>query len=303
MKKILCALLAVVMLLGLSACKKEKGGATNTVGDSVDENTVSLVNVAFSSTKEIVENAKSLGFEVNYRRNLTYDNDKSDAMRISLMYNYAGADDSKQFVYKHSVKSSTSNDDTMLYTDSKNIYGFKASETYLITNNNLAKEYLADFDENVTIYDASDLKATSTVVMDTNSGGHVFVIEYECDGFDAADVFGPLYAEGSLELEIKPISLSISGTIDTEGRLLNETIKYVYKYEYLDNSEEDPDNSEPSGVKKTAKVELVAELEYDYDFSVVKAPSEMTIPSSNDGTEDKIKELSITDFLKLGQQN
>lgn len=307
MKKILAVILVAVLGLTMCACGKKKDDIKNTAGDSVDQNTISLVNAAFDKTSESIADAEALGVKMSYRRNLTY-GEVSQSAFLSLDYKYIGTGADKQFLYEHEAKSGDTEDIVAMYSDGKNIYGFKADTTYLLVNDNITNDYINSIQSDISVLDTSDLEVIDTVILDTSSGGHAFVIKYKADddGFDPKEAFGPLYAEGDMEIETKPISLSVSGTIDTEGRLIDETVTYEYSYEYEDMSEVDPENSEAKGTMKTANVKLVAEAKFTHDQSNISAPSDMTLlPEVEVEGEEKpqIKELSLTDFLKLGQQN
>ncbi len=306
MKKIFAVILVAILVLSMCACGKEKEDIKNTTGDSVDQNTISLVNNAFDKTAVSITGAEALGFKMSYRRNLTYGED-SQSDFLSLDYKYIGTGANKQFLYEHEVKSGGIDDSVAMYSDGKNIYGFKVDTTYLLVNDKATNDYINDIHNNITVFDASDLEVVDTVILNTSSGGHAFVIKYKADdkGFDPKKAFGPFFAEGDLEMETKPVSLSVSGTIDTEGRLIDETVTYEYSYEYEDKSEVDPDNSEAKGTMKTANVKLVAEAKFTYNQSGISAPSGMTLlPEVEVEGEEKpqIKELSLHDFLQLGQQ-
>ncbi len=307
MKKILCAILVLTLMVCFCACKDEGNDNTNATGDSVDQNTVSLVNVAYDNTEDLVENASALGFKINYRRKLTFGNE-SDALGLSVTYNFTGKGEGSKFFYETESKSGGTDEHTMMYGDGKNIYGYKAETTYLVSNDNLTADYIGKISENITVFNASDFEVIDTVIMNTSSGGHAFMLTYDIKTveFDPADVFGPLYAEGFTEYELKPMSLTVSGIIDTEGRITEERVSYAYSYEYEDMTGVDPDNSEAQGVMKNATVKLDAEMYYDYDIESIKVPSEITLlPEEGEQEEetDELRELSLTDFLKIGQQS
>ena len=312
MKKILAVVLVVILALSICACGKEKDDIKNTTGDSVDQNTISLVNTAFGKTADSVSGAEALGVKMSYRCNLTKGEDGQSAFR-SKDYKYIGTGADKQFLYEYG-KSGDTEDSVAMYSDGKNIYGFKVDTTYLLVNDNNTNDYINNIHNNISILDTSNLEVVDTIILNTSSGGHAFVIKYKADdkGFDPTEAFKPLFDEDVLNiktesvLETKPVSLSVSGTIDTEGRLIDETVTYEYSYEYEDNSQVDPDNPEAQGTIKTANVKLVAEGKFTYNQSSISAPSGMTLlPEVEVEGEEKpqIKELSLTDFLKLSQQS
>ncbi len=310
MKKILALLLVCLITVSLCSCGKKDGNTTNTAGDSVDQNTISLVNASFDTTAESLVDAESLGVEINYRRNLIF-GEESQSIFLGLTYNRIGSGDDKQFMYEHETKSGDTGETVIMYSDGKNIYGYKNDTTYLLVKDNLTNGYITDIEDDISVFDSSDFEVLDTVILDTSSGGHAFIIKYKADdkNFDPKDVFGPLYAEGDAEIEVKPISLSVSGIIDTEGRIIEETITYEYSYEYEDMSQVDPDNSEAKGTTKTATVKLVTEAKFNHNLSSVSVPSGLTVLPENGGNEGEeeeqveIKELSLTDFLKIGQQS
>ncbi len=303
MKRILCALLCVSLLFCLSACKDKKDDANNTVGDKVNQNTVSLVNIAYDDTEELVESLETLGYEITYRRNLTY-GEESDALGISITYDFIGKGEGRKFFYETDVKG---NDDAyiMMYSDGENIYGYKADTTYLLVNDNLTNAYIDEFSDNVTIFNASDFDVIDTVIMDTSLGGHAFILTYDVKSadFDPAEVFGPLYAEAATDYELKPTSLKVSGIINSDGRITEQTVSYEYTYQYEDMSDVDPDNEDASGVMKNATVRLEAAIMLNFDLDNISAPADIDLLPEDESEQTDIKELSLTDFLKIGQQS
>ncbi len=305
MKKILCSLLIVCLIMSFSACKSKDDNATNTVGESVDQNTVSLVNDAYVTTADLLNNADSLGFKANYRKKFSYDNE-SGATGTSFVYNFVGKGEGSNYFYEIDSKTGGTDEHTMMYSDGKNVYGYKADTTYLITNDNSVVNHINDISKSVIMYNGSDFDVSDTIIMNTSSGGHAFMLTYDIESaeIDIANVFAPVYDEATKDYELKPISLIVSGIVDTKGRIVEETVSYVYSYEYEDMTTIDPDNAEAQGTMRTVTVTLEAELYYDYDLELITAPADITLlPEEGKSTEQTIKELSLTDFLKIGLQS
>ena len=310
MKKILALVLVGLMIVSLCSCGKKEEETNNTASDTVNQNTISLVNASFDTTGETLSDAEALGVKVNFRRNSVI-GEESQSMYLGLRYDRIGTGEGKKFLYEHEVKSGDTSDSVIMYSDGKNIYGYKADTSYLLVNDNITNDYINEIEKDIEVFDSSDFEVLDTVIIDTSSGGHAFVIKYKPDDsdFDPKEVFGPLFAEGEAEVEIKPVSLSVSGIIDTEGRLLEQAVTFEYTYEYEDMSNVDPENVDAKGEMKTVAVKLVTEAKFNHDLTSISAPDGLTLlpedEESEGEDEDKpeIKELSLSDFLKLGQQS
>lgn len=306
MKKIICLLLVFMFMFTLTACG---GGDKNTTSNSseyiVDSNTVTLVNDAYKKTGEVLNDISALGYVVDYKRSMKVD-DVTTAVRMGVEYDFIKNENGIIISLGEIAKNDQTSKEFYLYDDTKNIYATYAGTEYIITRNDAATETLTKRIDSLEYVDGSAFKVLDTVVVDTASGGHGFVLKYDPveSGFDVAKVFGPLYSEK--DYVVKPTGLKISGIIDTEGRLVSQTVTYSYSYDYeeeVTNPNIDPDNSDAATtqkVKKTANFELVAEYGFNYNITEIAVPDGIAlIPAEPAEDYKKPKELSIDDFNKL----
>ena len=320
MKRIICALLVGAMLLMLCACGGKKGNSETASGSYADENTISIVNSAYEKTENTIKDISAIGFELKVTKTVKL-GDNSEAQMFKKVYNSLG---DGTYFYQSTEKADDIDKTLMIYNDNKNIYGYNAETTYLLSKNNNTDEYVGKLGSIISVYNASKLKVVDTVIIDASNDGHGFLLEYDFNdqGFDPEAVFGSdMYSEIKDNKDIKPVGLRVSGIINKDGQLTSQTLTYTYTYEYEEEVTDptiDPDNSDASNLatkveKKTATVELVAERSLNYSINKINVPSDITVlpdetqegDGENEGDEDEdeekitLKELSISDFLKL----
>ena len=317
MKRFVCALLIAVMLLMLCACGGKKGDSGTASGNHADENTITIVNSAYEKTENVIKEISAIGFEIKVTKTVKLD-DNSKAQMFKKVYNSLG---DGTYFYQSIEKADDVDKTLMIYNDNKNLYGYNAETTYLLAKKDATNEYVDKLDSIISIYNASKIK-----VIDASNDGHGFLLEYDFNdqGFDAEAVFGSdMYSEIKDDKKIKPVGLRVSGIINKDGQITSQILTYTYTYEYEEEVTDptiDPDNSDASNLatkveKKTATVELVAERSLNYGINKLNVPSDITVlpdetqegeggseVDEEDGEDEEeiiLKELSISDFLKL----
>ena len=308
MKKLTVIAMSLILAISFTACgKTTKRTSGEIVEPQVDKNTVSLVNDAYKVTGDALKSASALSYTANYKKEVAVD-DTTTASRLTATYDFVTDASGRIFSYSESARSDTVSTTMKMYDDHKYVYGLYADTEYIITRNDATNSFIGTLPECVELVDGTAFAVKDTIVVDTDGGGHGFVLEYEPTdkNFKPEDVFGPFYSEA--ELSPTATGLRVSGIIDTSGKLVSETVTYTFTYPVeteVVRDDVDPDNSgaqTTEKVTKTVKVTLIAEYTFDYSLSAVAVPDGITVvKEAAEGEEAPTlpKELSITDFRKL----
>lgn len=321
MKKILCLVLVLMMVLPFAACK-DKGKETNGGADNfvVDEKTVTLVNNAFAETEKTLKEINALGFKRDIVLNVTAEG-KTVSSRMGVDCEFIKDGTALKIASTTISTSDVMDMKAVYYSDGTTTYASTADTTYLITANNDLKKYLsglATINEKEDIFNSSAIQPVNTKIVNTSEKGYGFILDYPTDNMpeDFKNLFGEVLK--SFGDKIKPAGLKVSGIIDEKGRLTAETVTYsfTYDYEVEVESEEDPDNedadTEPKKETRTATVEVSAQFSFEYGIAEIDMPDEIELPSDDKDDEDdkdddkkptKLRELSISDFNKLVAEN
>lgn len=308
MKKFLCLAFCLIMALGVVACgdNSTDANADNVTSKVADSKTVELVNDAYKATYEAINSATALGYEQNIKLNITTEG-QSVTGRVSEWAEFMMVDGKREMSAKAEMAALGTKQTILFYETKDKVYGNANGTTYVIAKSKSATAALEEIYKERDMYNAEAIKAIDTTIVNTASEGYGFVIEYDVNALPSSftDIFGDLYNKADL-LNRKPVSMKISGLIDKNGLITQETVTYNYTYqeEYIANENEiDPDNSVVDGteVKKelrTISVELIAEYIFDYEVTEVEVPDDIEKSLVPDEVK-KIKEISIEDFQKL----
>ncbi len=310
MKKLLCLLLCFSFIFSLCACSDSKPANTDNVNSKVaSPDTVDLVNDAIKKTADAIRTAKGLGYKCDFRRTLKL-GESQDAASLTVDMVILKSDAGDTLAFETETKATGHTDSATVYNAGGKTYGFKAGACYLLADDDSLKAYVKQLYDTPTntVFEAEKLTAVDTTVVNTSTGGHGFVVEYDCkdEDFKPSEIFSALYVEGSMEgIVITPVSLRLSGIVNADGKIISHTVRYIYEYEVkveqeVDDSQVDVE-SDTITVTKKATVELEAELSFDYSVTEVKVPEGITVPVKDaEGNETpKLKELSLADFGKL----
>ena len=317
MKKIFALFLVAVMLFSFAACgsEEEKRQSGVSSGNSVDQNTLNIVETAFGTTQNHLDSAKALGYSISVVSSFKVD-DVVTSSRVSSKLQYITNDEGRKFSAVSEIRSGESAELVQLYSDGKKNYGYKAGATYELSGKDV-DGYIAEQFELVKLWDTTDFKALDTKTVKTSTGGHGFVITYDVADSNVTidkvlasitgiDVSGMI----STTEGVKITGFLASGIVDETGKLATETV--TLKYEYTVNVEvsdeetevegEETDESKPvETVEKKVSCELNIDIVLDYDVSEISIPDKMTgieIPEDDEETK-KPDEISIPDFNKL----
>ncbi len=317
MKKILALLLVVALVFSFAACGDEDRTSNASSGPSVDANTIEIVNNAFKATKDAVDSAKALGYEMNFIYSVTVD-DVTTSVRSGSTIDYIDTDAGRKFAVESIVKSGDQSVEALMYDDTENVYVYGAGETYLLVGKDV-DEYITEQFKSIRVIDASDLKAVDTLIVDAANNAHGFVIDYDPEdaSFDINKYLSGfesiLGADDLKDIEFKVTAVSISGIVDSTGKLSSESFKIAYEFSQqveVPKTDVDPDNSDVSEttevVTKVVKNELSFDLKFDFDLTEVEAPEDITVigeKTEDEGEEgdepEEPAEISVTDFNKL----
>ncbi|MBO5912405.1 MAG: hypothetical protein J6Q76_02930 [Clostridia bacterium] len=313
MKKIFALILALLLVFSLAACGDEDRTSNTSSGPSVDANTIEIVNNAFAATKAAVDSTKALGYEMNFVYSITVD-DVTTSVRAGSKIDYIDTDDGRKFAAESIIKSGEQAIESIIYDDNENVYAYGAGETYLLVGKDV-EDYLAEQFDSIRVIDTANLKAADTLIVDAANNAHGFVIDYDpkdvnfdiknyLEGFESV-----LGADDLKDLNINVTSVSISGIVDSTGKLSSESFKIAYEFSQqieVPKNDVDPDNSDVSEttetVTKVFKNELSFNISYDFDLTEVNVPEEITVigePQEGEEEPEKPSEISVTDFGKL----
>ncbi len=328
MKKILVLVMALITVLSLSACGGEAKEPTSST-EAVDPNTVEIVNNAYNKTTELLKSTKALGFE-----SVTVASTKIDDV-VTTVNVTAGIDcieneSGRKYAMDTVIKLGDTSQQVQYYGDGKSTYAYAAGTTYLVANGKETDEYIAGILSEVEVLDVGDCPVLKTTIIDSSVGGHCYVIEYDATKFDPEKIFGEYYAEAKKAgTNIKPQKLTVSGTIDSQGRLTSQNVTFEYNYDMNIQTEvSDVSKTESTASKTSSKTDskkdktsskaetsseapatttvvknvscvLKCNVSLDYDIEEIKVPDLMLIGKDADGNDIKNPEISIPDFNKL----
>ncbi len=316
MKKILCLMIAVLMLTLLCACGDKKPENTAS-GYTVDNATIDIVNNAYVATQTALQNATSLGFNGNAVKSATVD-EKTTSARLSVSLDYMNSEKGKVFGCETIAKSGENSEVVQFYNTGEVFYGYKAGANYIIAKDKNLDAFVEDLFKDIEFFNASSITVLDTVIVKTDNGGYGFVLEYDFNDadFDAEKEIGKeFYSEKSAGMSVTATGLRVSGIIDTKGRLSTQSVTYTYTYPIeveVQIQDADPDNSGVATTEKVTKTvsnEISFEFNFKYDITEVDVPDRIVLPEPDgeqggeDSDEDKKPtkyiEVSIIEFNKL----
>lgn len=317
MKKIVALMLALLMLMSFAACGEDDNKNTNSSTEKVEQNTVDIVNNAYTATAKALSEAKALGYKGNIIKSATVDG-TTVSVRMTLDFDYADTDKGRVFAADIITKSGDMSDEVQMYDDTVNLYGNRAGATYLLSDNKDTDAFVENLFKDIEFMDATRITVLSTKIVDTVGNGHGFVLEYDFndEDFKPEEVIGTdMFSERAAGLPVKITGLRISGIVDSEGRLTSQKVEFKYDYTVeveVPKTDVDPDNSgvteTTEKVTKTVNNVISAEFYFDYDLTEVEVPdlikplgAEGEGEGEGEGDEEPVKydEISISDFQKL----
>ena len=210
-----------------------------------------------------------------------------------------------------------------IYCDSKDIYGARAGKTYILSKNKDTDAYVDAVLGSVKIGSLPTTNVLKTVIVNTDTGGYGFVLDYECDKATAEKLFGTYFTEATEGHDITFTKLSVRGIIDSKGRITEQRIELEYTYEVKETASEVSSSTE-SGTSSSSKTssegktssetessaaaetvakkvtaKLTANNIFNNDVDTVKVPDLVVIGKDEDGNDIKHDEISISDFTGL----
>lgn len=313
MKKIFALILVFAMVLSFAACGDDDDRNSSASNDTVEQNTVDVVNNAYITTAKALAEAKALGYKGNMVKSATVDGVTS-SFRMTLDFDYNTTDAGRVFAVDIVTKSGELSDEVQMYDDTVNFYGNRAGATYLLSDNKDTDAFVEDLFKDIEFMDATKITVLSTKIVDTVGNGHGFVLDYDFndEDFNAEEVIGTdLFSEREAGLPVKVTGLRVSGIIDSEGRLTSQRVEFKYEYSVeieVPKNDVDPDNSEitetTEKITKLITNVISVEFYFDYDLSEVEVPDLIKVLNPDGETEgdeepEKYDEISISDFQKL----
>ena len=324
MKKFFALALTLVMVLSITACGDEDV-KNNSSTETVDANTIEIVNNAFNTTKTLLSSSKALGFDGTIVRSITVD-DVTSSTRYTVGIDYIDGDNGRNYACEIVQKFGDSSDEAQIYGDGKSNYAYKAGTTYILSKHKDTDEFVNNLFSDIELIDIGNCTAKKTTIVDASIGGHCFVIEYDVSNFDAEKAFGSDIFDAKAEgYTVNSTKLTVSGTVDAKGRLISQIVTYEYDYninvqvEVEDESKTESTTSSTSSKKanSSSKTEtsseatatttvakkvsnvLKVDIALKYDIEEVAIPDRILIGKDKDGNEIKNTEISVTDFNKL----
>ncbi len=297
MKKISALLLALLLVLSLAACGGDGSDKTASGGEAVDQNTVDIVSNAYTATKAALANAKALSYTGNAVSSATVDG-ATLSVRTTVNMDYIDSDAGRTFAASIIAKSGEASEECQLYGNGTDTYGYKVGTTYLLSKKEATTKYIDEIFSEIEYLDLSAVKVLKTTIVDTSVGGHGFVLDLDFNdtAFDPEAVFGAnLYAEKSAGIETKPTALSVSGIIDSAGRLTEQKVTFKYNYDVVTSTGSEASSTE--AVSKNVAAELTVTSTFKYDLASVQIPDRIDLGDGENGK--KPAEISIQDFTAL----
>ncbi len=318
MKRIISLAVILAFVFLLAACGKDERG--NTVsGPAVDSNTVEIVENAYKTTESALKEAKALEVQSTVVETTTVDgSDLSE--RVTSELSFINSDSGKLYAIVTEVKSGDIADEMQLYSDGKDTYGARAGKTYILSKDKDTDAYVDEVLSSVKLAKIDGIKVINTTVVDTSTGGHGFVLEYDCSSADIKKIFEGYFSGNSAGVELKFTKLTSSGIIDSKGRLTAQTISLEYTYDLTVSAPAESTSSDTSSKKtdsdnktssestssvatetqiKTVTAKLTVDNVFNYELETVKVPDLIEIGKDADGNDIKHDEISIQDFTGL----
>lgn len=323
MKRIIALTVVFIMIFSFAACGKKD--RDNTVsGQVVDNNTIEIVNNAYKTTEDLLKTVQALDVQSTVVKTTTADGE-SLSERVTSKMSFVNSETGKSYALGSVIKSGDVSDEMQMYCDGKNTYGARAGKTYILSKNKDTDAYVDGVFAGIKIGKVSDVTVVNTTIVNTSTGGHGFVLEYDCSNIDAEKLFGAYFTEKKAGFEVKFTKLTASGIVDSEGRITAQTITLEYTYDVtLGTSSEDTSSESTSSnatssndkkttssettsskdiaietVTKTVTAKLSIDNTFKYDIDTVKVPDLVVIGKDEDGNDIKHDEISIQDFTGL----
>ena len=326
MKRIIALAVVFIMIFSFAACGKKDRNNTAS-GQVVDNNTIEIVNNAYKTTEDLLKSIKALDVQSTVVKTLTSDGE-SFSERVTSKMSFVNSENGKSYALGTVIKSGDVSDEMQMYCDGKNTYGARAGKTYILSKNKDTDAYVDGVLSGIKIGKVTDVTVVNTTIVNTSTGGHGFVLEYDCSNIDAEKLFGTYFTEKKAGIEVKFTKLTASGIVDSEGRITAQTITLEYTYDVnLSDSSEDTSSESASSnttsssdkktssnattssevtsseatepVIKTVTANLLIDNTFKYDIDTVKVPDLVVIGTDEDGNEIKHDEISIQDFTGL----
>ncbi len=326
MKRIIALAVVFIMVFSFAACGKKD--RNNTVSNQVvDSNTIDIVNNAYKTTEDLLKKVQALDVQSTVVKTLTSDGE-SFSERVTSKMSFVNSENGKSYALGTVIKSGDVSDEMQMYCDGKNTYGARAGKTYILSKNKDTDAYVDGVLAGIKIGKVTDVTVVNTTIVNTSTGGHGFVLEYDCSNIDAEKLFGTYFTEKKAGIEVKFTKLTASGIVDSDGRLTAQTITLEYTYDVnLSASSEDTSSESTSSsttssnnkkttssettssevtssettepVIKTVTAKLSIDNTFKYDIDTVKVPDLVVIGKDEDGNDIKHDEISIQDFTGL----
>lgn len=326
MKRIIALAVVFIMIFSFAACGKKDRDNTAS-GQVVDNNTIEIVNNAYKTTEDLLKTVQALDVQSTVVKTLTSDGE-SFSERVTSKMSFVNSENGKSYALGTVIKSGDVSDEMQMYCDGKNTYGARAGKTYILSKNKDTDAYVDGVLAGIKIGKVTDVTVVNTTIVNTSTGGHGFVLEYDCSNIDAEKLFGAYFTEKKAGIEVKFTKLTASGIVDSEGRITAQTITLEYTYDVnLSDSSEDTSSESASSnttsssdkktssnattssevtsseatepIIKTVTAKLSIDNTFKYDIDTVKVPDLVVIGTDEDGNEIKHDEISIQDFTGL----
>ncbi len=319
MKRSIALAVVFIMAFSLTACGKKDRGNTVSV-PVVDSNTVEIVENAYKNTEEVLKSVTALDVQSTVVKTLSFEGE-SFSERSTSKLSFINSDSGKSYAIISELKSGDIADGMQIYSDGKVTYGARAGETYILSKGKDTDSYVEGVFGTIKLGKVEGVKVINTTVVDTSTGGHGFVLEYDCTNADGEKLFGDYFVEKKAGFDVKYTKLTASGIVDAEGRLTAQTITLEYDYTYsvgapveddssdnassTNTSSKDKTSSEVTSsvateiITKTISAKLSIDNTFNYEIDAVKVPDLVEIGKDADGNDIKHEEISIQDFTGL----
>lgn len=325
MKRIIALAVVFLMIFSFAACGKKD--RDNTVsGQVVDNNTIEIVNNAYKTTEDLLKTVQALDVQSTVVKTIIAEGE-SFSERVTSKMSFVNSEAGKSYALGTVIKSGDVSDEMQMYCDGKNTYGARAGKTYILSKNKDTDAYVEGVLSGIKIGKVADVTVVNTTIVNTSTGGHGFVLEYDCSNIDAEKLFGTYFTEKKAGFDVKFNKLTASGIVDSEGRITAQTITLEYTYDVSINASSEDTSSESTSsnvtssnktsskettssedtssvatetVTKTVSAKLSIDNTFKYDIDTVKVPDLVVIGKDADGNDIKHDEISIQDFTGLG---
>lgn len=325
MKRIIALAVVFIMIFSFAACGKKDRDNTAS-GQVVDNNTIEIVNNAYKTTEDLLKSIKALDVQSTVVKTVTAEGE-SFSERVTSKMSFVNSEAGKSYALGTVIKSGDVSDEMQMYCDGKNTYGARAGKTYILSKNKDTDAYVDGVLSGIKIGKVTDVTVVNTTIVNTSTGGHGFVLEYDCSNVDAEKLFGTYFTEKKAGFDVKFTKLTASGIVDSDGRITAQTITLEYTYDVSINASSEDTSSESASssstssnktsskestssedtssvatetVTKTVSAKLSIDNTFKYDIDTVKVPDLVVIGKDEDGNEIKHDEISIQDFTGLG---